>query len=483
MVTGRSLFPDWLSKYAVATYLLALVVVSVLYSTYNVPWYFMLAGVVSVVVFFVYGRRQMMEWTETQIHKSKTYERKIFWLSFWTRLLWTLLIYTIFMRMYGDTFGFEKEDAYFYDQLGRFVAGLINEGNYHIYDEVSKWSGTDDIADMGYGIYVGAIYFLTNKNILVVRLLKCILSSYTVVLMYRLARREFGESVGRITAMFCALWPNFWYYCGVHLKETEMVFLAVLFVEQADQMLRSRQFTAWKVAPVILLAAILFTFRTPLAIVAVLALLFALVMTSSKVVGWGKRIVVGGLAVLLIFTTLGTRIEDNARSLMESVERSPQNKNLEWRSTRVNGNAFAKYAGAAVFAPLIFTIPFPTMAMPYEGQKVQMLLNGGNYVKNILSFFTIFALIWLLLCGSWRDHLLPLAFMLGYLVVLVMSSFPHSERFHQPVMPFEFMFMVYGLSIVVRRFKYKRWFGYWCVLIFLATVVWNWFKLAGRGLV
>ena len=31
------------------------------------------------------------------------------------------------------------------------------------------------------------------------------------------------------------------------------------------------------------------------------------------------------------------------------------------------GNAFAKYAGTAVFAPLIFTIPFPTMVnTPYQ---------------------------------------------------------------------------------------------------------------------
>jgi hypothetical protein len=59
---------------------------------------------------------------------------------------------------------------------------------------------------------------------------------------------------------------------------------------------------------------------------------------------------------------------------------------------------------------------------------------------------------------------------------------PQSERFHQPAMPFEFMFAAYGLSIAVTNKKYKRWFTYWCALMFIAALAWNWFKMAGRGL-
>jgi uncharacterized membrane protein AbrB (regulator of aidB expression) len=131
---------------------------------------------------------------------------------------------------------------------------------------------------------------------------------------------------------------------------------------------------------------------------------------------------------------------------------------------------------------MIFTLPFPTMAKPYEGQDVQQFLNGGNYVKNIISAFTILAMVTLLMSGKWREHMLPLSFMLGYLVVLAFSTFAQSERFHQPAMPFELMFAAYGLSIAVTQKKYKRWFTYWCALMFVACIVWNWFKLAGRGL-
>ena len=479
---SAAVFPKWLSQYAVGTYILALAVVTVVYSSYALPWYYMLSGLVSVLIFFLYGRKLAIRTSPFKIKKSKNFEKRIFLIAFIPRIIWMFTIYLIFMQTYGDAFGFENGDAIYYNDLGQFVAGLIEKGNFHFYDEISHWSGNPDVADMGYGVYVGFIYWLTGNSIIVIRLLKCIWSSLTVVLLYRLARRNFGEQTARLTALFCALWPNFWYYCGGHLKESEMVFLVVLFVEQADQMLRSRQFTTWKVVPVLLIAAAIFTFRTPLGLVALLALILSAVMSSTKVVSWGKRIVVGLVAVGLIVVVAGNRIQEKAQVLIEQAQEGQQETNMEWRGERANGNAFSKYAGAAVFAPMIFTLPFPTMVHPFEGQNVQQLLNGGNFIKNILSGFTIFSLILLVLSGKWREHLLPLSFMLGYLMVLVMSSFAHSERFHQPIMPLEMMFATYGFSVFISQKKRKRWFIYWCALIFVIILAWSWFKLVGRGL-
>lgn len=476
-------FPSWLNKYAVVVYVMALLIITGMYSAYSMPWYYLLSGVVSVTLFFGYGMNLTKRYTVNKIKREANFEKRIFGIAFLLRAIWVITIYAIFMTYYGDAFGFENADASYYNDLGQFVAGLIDKGNFHFYDEISHYSGNDDIADMGYGVYVGFIYYLTDNSIIAVRLLKCIWSSLTVVLLYRLAKCNFGTQVARMAAIMVTLWPNFWYYCGAHLKETEMVFLAVLFVEQADQMLRSRQFTVWKVAPVLLIGAIIFTFRTPLALVAILALLFTIVMASSRVVKWGKRIIIGLLAVLLIGVTMGNRIEEQARELIEQAQSDRQKINMEWRGRRQDGNAFAKYAGATVFAPMIFTIPFPTMVRPFDGQDVQQLLNGGNFVKNIMSFFVIFALGMLLLTGRWREHLLPLSFMLGYIVVLVMSEFAHSERFHQPIMMFEFMFAAYGLSIVMTKKKYKQWFLCWCIIMFIACIAWNWFKLKGRGMI
>lgn len=479
----KDAFPKWLSQYSIVVYILALAVVSFMYSSHSLPWYYVLSGVVAVLVFFLYGGYSEQKLAIDKVRKEKKFEKKIFLIAFIPRVLFMLLLYWIFQENYQDAFGFECGDAKYYHDLGEFVAAQIDEGNFHFIDEITKWNGGhDDISDMGYGIYVGFIYWLTGNSIIVVRLLKCVLSSLTVLLIYRISKRNFDDQTARVAAIICALWPNFWYYCGTHLKETEMVFLGVLFVEQADQMLRSRQFTAWKVIPVLLIAAAIFTVRTPLGLVAILSLVFSVVMSSQRVVSWGKRIIVGFLAILLVVVVAGNVIQEKSEELFKQAQGDQQQRNMEWRGERENGNAFAKYAGKSVFAPLIFTIPFPSMTRPYEGQDVQQLLNGGNFVKNILSGFTIFAMVMLLISGKWREHLLPLSFLLGYLVVLTMSTFAQSERFHQPAMPFEFMFAAYGLSIAVTQKKYKRWFTYWCVLMFITCIAWNWFKLAGRGL-
>lgn len=265
-----------------------------------------------------------------------------------------------------------------------------------------------------------------------------------------------------------------------------MVFLAVLFAERADYILRRGKLTFGPTAALMLLPGALFTIRTALAAVLVLAFLCALLLSSDRVVGWGRRallIVIASAfvgAVMLNNTSIG-----NSVRVMWQTRGSEQKGNMEWRATRVDkgGNVqkFAKYAGAAVFAPMIFTIPFPTMT-EVPGQENLKMIHGGNFVKNITSFFTILALFILLFSGDWRKHVLPIAILCGYLVVLTFSSFAQSERFHLPSVPFAMMFAAYGISYM-RNPKYKRWFRMWCVLMFIAAIAWNWFKLAGRGMI
>ena len=69
----------------------------------------------------------------------------------------------------------------------------------------------------------------------------------------------------------------------------------------------------------------------------------------------------------------------------------------------------------------------------------------------------------------------------GYLIVIALSAFAHSERFHLPALPFALILAAYGISILGN--KQKKWYNYWLILIFVANIAWAWFKLKGRGLV
>ena len=314
-----------------------------------------------------------------------------------------------------------------------------------------------------------------------VRILKAVWSTWTVVLMYRLARNHFGEETGRMTGVLCLLMPNLIYYCGLHLKETEMLFLVVFYLQKADELLILRQFKLKNLLPVGLAAFALFSFRTVLGAVALLALATALVFSSSRVVKWGRRILIGIIALGFVGLMMQEQIISEIDEVAQTDAREQQHRNMEWRAEKEGGNTFAKYAGAAVFAPLIFTIPFPTM-VHVDSQENQMMIHSGNYVKNILSFFTLFALLTLVLSGEWREHVFPLAFMLGYLLVLVFSNFAQSERFHMPVLSVELMFVAMAIFTVGNKQKIRRWFNYWTILIVIANIGWAYIKLKGRGL-
>lgn len=480
----NDMFPTWVTNKAIAIYIAVLLVVFLAMSN-PMEWYFYIFGFVEVVGFFYAGHMLCRSWKRVS---PKLFEKKLFGTALAIRIIVVLFLYWFYTRMNGDSFEFNAADVLFYDGMAQEFARNFSAGNFRIYDIYTLNSSSSEIADMGYATYLGFIYWFTGGSVLVTRFLKAFYGAITCVLIYRLATRNFGEEVGRVSAILTMLMPNLIMYCGLHLKETEMVFLLVLFIERSEGILRSRKFDFWQMFPTILIGTTLFFFRTVLAAVAFLALVTALVLTSTRVVGWGKRIAISGLAVLFLGAGFGDRfIAESNKLFQQRIETENfQQTNREWRSQRKDSegysNKYIKYVGASTMAPLIFTIPFPSMSFTY-GQENQRQIHGGNYCKNVTSGFTIFALFALLFSGDWRRHVFPLSAMLGYLLVLVMSTFAHSERFHLPTVPLELMFAAYGLSIVRTSAKYKRWFNYWMVFVFVAAVGWNWFKLKGRGMI
>ena len=410
--------------------------------SYALPFQFILFGAIPVVMFFSYSNQLSLKWHR---FSEKTFIRKLFLISLVIRVVYVVFIYFYYIEMTG------------YHSL----KGLINQ-----------YVG---FSDSGYCWWLGIeCWILGTAHVLPARLLKCVIDAFSCVLMYNLAKRNFGDSVGRITAIFCMLMPNKWYYCGVTLKETEMAFLVILFVERADLALRSKQISIQNLLFPGLIILAMFTFRTALAAVLFAALVAALVLSSEKQLELWKKVLYSSIFAIWMFFTVGVEMIQETQELWAGRAQN-QAVGYEWRSET---NSFAKYASASVFAPLIFTIPFPTMvAVP--GQENQMMMNGGNFIKNIISGLTIFALFLLLLSRDWRKHVLPIAVMVGYLVVLVFSNFAHSERFHFPVLAFELMFAAYGVTHL--KNKQKRWLVLWLVFISVANFAWAYVKLAGRG--
>jgi Dolichyl-phosphate-mannose-protein mannosyltransferase len=466
----------FLADNSIGLYVGALLFSNLIFFNHILDWKWWLFGLVEVISFFYFSNELNRTWAK---FKEKRFLKKLFVMALIIRLSWMIFSYFFYISMTGSPFEFESADAKGYHGEAIMVSTLLHEGDFHTYFDIKAHQrGGAQISDMGYPVYLGFQYYLTDDSILIARIIKSLLSAVSCLLLYKLAKRNFGENVGRQTAIFCMMMPNLILYTGTHMKEVEMVFLIIWFMERADFMLRNKNFNFIEIAPPIALIICMFFFRTVLGITAVFALFTAVILTPNKIIKAGKKTIIFIWLIGVVAFFIGGSISSQIEDLMAQSSTNQENS-MNWRAGMVNGNKFAKYMTGAVFAPMIFVIPFPTV-VGTSGQENQQLINGGNYVKNILAFFLLIAVVYVFKEHKWREYLLIGTFVVAYLAILAKSAFAQSERFHQPVVPFEIMMACYGLSVITK--KQKKYFNWWIVLIFIAIVGWSWFKLAGRNM-
>lgn len=463
--------PKYYSSKAISLYIGVLVLCNVLFFNRMLSPMFWLFGIVEVFAFFHFSNQLTRTWANSS---EKRFVKRLFQTALIIRVVWVVFSYFLYSAMTGKPFEWGAADALGYHGTAEWIVGLLQDGKLQQFFDSMKGA----YSDMGYSLYLGLQYFITAKSVFIARILKAIYSAYTCVLIYQLAKRNFGEETGRMAGIFCMLMPNLILYTGLHLKEAEMVFLTVAFMERTDKLLRRKKYSFSTIILPVLLAGSLFFFRTVLGATAIFALFTTLIFSTNKVLGMGKRTLLIIWALVAAGYFVGGKIASEVEEVWAARSQNQQ-ASLEFRTTRDNGNKFAKYAGGAVFAPMIFVIPFPTV-VGTPNQENQQLINGGNYVKNIMAFFTLFALLLILRTKRWREYLLIGSFTIGYLVVLALSAFAQSERFHQPALPFILILSAYGVTQLTN--KTKKYYTWWLMLIFLAVVAWSWFKLAGRGL-
>ena len=470
--------PNQITNQAIVVYFAVMITTAIAFSELFMTWYWWLFGIVSVVGFFYFSNKLSKQWARI---RPRTFENNVFWYTFILRVAVMLFLYWFHDTMTGQPFMFHAADSIEYGYEAEWMAQTIRDGHFSTYLNY-KFVQRNGVSDAGYPMYLGLVYLLSGDSIIVARLLKSLWSALSCVLIYRLGKRNFGESVGRMAAIFMMLEPHFSIYAGMHLKETEMIFLIMLFLERADALLRYRNFSFKTISVVVIVMASLFTFRTVLGLTAVFSVAMALLLSSARVMGWGRRIVVLLVLGMSVLYFAGGRIMTEVEQVWEL-----KDKNQETRMSVINKTqSYAKYAGAAVFAPLIFTIPFPTM-VETPNQETSRMLHGGMFVKNIMSYFCIMAIMSLLFplipgYDKWRDHVLIGVFLIAYLVILVFSAFAHADRFHLPALAIEMLFVAYGVSLC-RIPQLQKWYKYWVALMFFAVIAWNWFKLAGRGMI
>ena len=479
---GAMTIPNWIVGKSMVFFFVAMIACWAAFG--HVPgldlW---LVASISVVLFFYGGVTMSKNWAGA---KEKRFLRNVFVAGFAIRLLFVLYMFLFFNPdHYGTSYG-DGADVTWYMPFGMDLAKwIVGDSKYTLSQVIDI--NRSAIDDVGYPMWLAIGYVLWGdwSDVFMPMMVKCVVGAYCAISIYRIAKRHFGEGSARLAAIFICLNPNMIYWCGTMMKEAEMVFFVCLAVDNFDRVLSSgKRYTFRALLPGLLAGLTLMFFRMALGLVFFLAVFAHVVMASNRVMSTGKKIIAGVLVGTVLMVAMGDRIRTQSKELIEVAQSSEKHEqNLDYRANRKGGNSFAKYAGAAVFAPLIFTIPFPTLNVALEGQIVQIQLSGGSYIKNIFSFFVILVFLMMLISGEWRRHVFILAYTAGYLMVLVMSAFAHSGRFHMPIWPMLMLFAAYGVQIAKENTKLRRGFTWVLVAEVVICLAWNWFKLKGRGMI
>lgn len=462
------IFPDKIAKKGVVIYLIALSVVSLAFFKHAMPLVYILLGVMWVTGFFLLSSSCSKRWLRYPVKK---FAWRVFWIALLLRLAWVVFSYFFYKAQTGQPFEFGTADAVGYHEDAKWLA--LCDG----WDTAwSYWSHRGGVSDIGYPFWLTLIYKIFGPSIIIARIVKSILNAMTCVLIYKLASRNIGEFPGRMAAIFCTFMPNLIIYCGLHVKETEMIFLIVAFLERADYLIRSRHYNVFTIAVPALLALSLFFFRTVLGVVAIISLFAGLIFTSTRLVGRAKKAVLIGLGVVSLAGFAGGTIATEVEGYWELRVVNEVNK----RNHQTAGGArWAKYATGTVLAPMEFFMPLSTMVD--TGQENQMILQGGNYVRNFFGIFVLLALFYAIFKDrNWRNLSLIGAFAIGYFGVISVSGYGNAERFLLPGLPCLLIMTAYGISkLNVRNYKYVK---YWYFIVVVMEVAWAYFKIGSRGL-
>lgn len=462
-------FPRQISERAIVTYLIALLIVCTVFVNYAMLVEYIVLGLIFVCGFFVLTQKWSIEWSQIS---EKQYVTYVFSIALTLRILWVLGSYYHYMQINGNPFEVGAADAMGYHGEAEWLAAEP----WHV--AFKYWFSGGGFSDVGYPLYLTIIYKIFGPVIIIPRIFKALLSSWMCILIYRISARMFDEKVGRMAGIMCMLMPNLIIYCGYHLKETEMVFLIVAFLERADYLLRTRKYNVWTISIPLLLAGALFFFRTVLGAVVVFSYITAVLFANTPSMKKGtKRIAIIGWSLLCIILAGGGTIMTEIEHYWELRSTNSDAKRMDQAA---KGNQWALYATGSVMAPMVVALPFATMVHVDEVQVAQETKHGGNYIRNFMAFFALIAMYEAIRQKTWRNLALIGAYTFAYLGVISLSGFGNSERYLLPGLPGLIIMWTYGLS-QLRAQSYSL-LKYWSIIVVLMEVAWAYFKIGSRGL-
>ena len=459
-----------ISILGISVYFVALILISVLFHSQAMQPRWMFWGVGEVLFFFLLSWIFYSRWKKDD---SRRFTYKVFFTALGIRIVYVVLMCFYFYHHTGIPFEYNAADSIGYHKMAVYLAKCLKGGYIkYVFQYLNFY--TMGFSDQLYTFWLALIYSVFGFNILTPRIFKALMSAYICLVIYKLGTRTFGERTGKLAAVLCVFMPTFIQISGLHLKECEMIFLAVLAIERMDYVVRTRKYTFWNIVFPIILTAFTFGFRTIIGI----ALIFAFVVfiiVSDGLVNKRTKIIAVSAVIVVFFAFLFSPIGYEMRTIyyLKFTDNHYNEEKYEGL-----GLEHANLAKNIYMAPGAFVLPLSSMVEVSNNN--QKLMNGSMYVKNLLAYFAMLAIVIAFRDKKWRNFSLIGVYELAYLFMIMFSFAANSERYHEPAIPFIILMAAYSMTRLKR--KELRCYYVYCVLLVIALVGWNWIKLSARNL-
>ena len=197
----------------VSVYLVALVLISVLFHDYAMQPLWMVWGVGEVLFFFLLSWLFYSRWRQDD---AGHFVRKVFFAALGIRIVYVVSMCYYFYFQTGIPFEYDAADSLSYHGKAVFLAKCLKAGHFkYIFQYLNAY--TMGFSDQGYTLWLTLIYTVFGNNILTPRIFKSLMSAYMCVAVYKLGTRTFGERTGKLSAVLCVFMPTLIHICGLHL--------------------------------------------------------------------------------------------------------------------------------------------------------------------------------------------------------------------------------------------------------------------------
>ena len=461
----------YIALFGIGVYLLALVVISVVFHDYALQPKWMLWGIGEVLFFFVMTVVFYPRWKG---YHPKKFWREVFWVALAIRLLYVILSYFYFKLTVGIPFDGPGDAVGYYNRSVAF-SRCIQDGDFRaVADDLRNCSM--GFSDQGYMIWLIFLHILFGRGVLVARVFKALMSAYLCIVVYKLSSRTFGERTGRLAAVMCVFMPILIQLAGMHIKEMEMIFVSILALERMDYLIRSKKYTFWNILFPILLVGISFGFRTVIGMCLIFAFLVFVMLSPRYLVNRKAKIICLSATVVVflvfLFTAVGSEMEIIYRLNFSGTDYMA-------RKCESMGLKYSELTKSKYLFPGAFVLPLsPMVEVAPDHNK---MIHGSTYIKNFLAFFAMLSIVIAIRQKKWRNFSLIGAYELAYLAIIMFTFTANSERYHEPAIPLMMAMAAYAMTHL--RHKDLKWLYVYCGVLFVALFMWNWIKLAARGLV